>query len=136
MFALFGMVSLTFADKYELDNVAIDNAFNQATELSFDNMDLSSLNTLNINLNSDMAMMRGGSGKNWVVAAVLDFFLGGIGIHRMYLGSSNLMWFYYGITCCGIFGVVPLIDFIVLIIDGVDGNIGRYCGNSNYFMWM
>ena len=67
--------------------------------------------------------MRGSGGKNWVVAAVLDFFLGGIGIHRMYLGSSNLMWLYYGITCCGIFGVVPLIDFIVLIVDGVNNNI-------------
>lgn len=137
MFALFGMVGLSFADKYELDNNAIDNAFNQATILSLDNMDLSAFNglDLNLNLNSEMAAM-GSAGKNWGVAALLDFFLGGIGIHRMYLGSSNLMWLYYGITCCGIFGIVPLVDFIVIIVDGIDGNIGKYCNNSSYFMWL
>lgn len=138
MFALFGMVGLSFADKYELDNNAIDNAFNQATTLSLDNMDLSALNGLdiNLNLNSEIATMGGAGGKNWGVAALLDFFLGGIGIHRMYLGSSNLMWLYYGITCCGIFGIVPLVDFIVIIVDGIDGNIGKYCNNSSYFMWL
>lgn len=138
MFALFGMAGLSFADKYELDNNAIDNAFNQATTLSLDNMDLSALNGLdiNLNLNSEIATMRGAGGKNWGVAALLDFFLGGIGIHRMYLGSSNLMWLYYGITCCGIFGIVPLVDFIVIIVDGIDGNIGKYCNNSSYFMWL
>lgn len=137
MFALFGMVGLSFADKYELDNTAIDNAFNQATALSFDNMDLSAINglDLNLDLNSQLTMTAGG-GKNWGVAALLDFFLGGIGIHRMYLGSSNLMWLYYGITCCGIFGIVPLVDFIVIVVDGIDGNIGKYCGNSSYFMWL
>lgn len=76
MFALFGMVSLTFADKYELDNNAIDNAFNQAVELSFNNLDMSSLNTLNLDLglNSEMSMLRGSGGKNWVVAAVFGLF--------------------------------------------------------------
>ncbi len=138
MFALFGMVGLSFADKYELDNNAIDNAFNQATTLSLDNVDLSALNGLdmNLNLNSEIATMAGAGGKNWGVAALLDFFLGGIGIHRMYLGSSDLMWLYYGITCCGIFGIVPLVDFIVIIVDGIDNNIGKYCNNSSYFMWL
>ncbi|MBR1769611.1 MAG: TM2 domain-containing protein [Bacteroidales bacterium] len=137
--ALFGLVSLTYADKYELDNNAIDNAFSKATELSFNNMDLSSANLLDLNIgtNSDaMAMMSRGAGKSWVAAAAICFFLGEIGIHRMYLGSSPLMWLYYGVTCCGIFGIVPLIDFIVLIVDGVQNNIGKYCGNSSYFMWM
>lgn len=137
-FALFGWASLTFADKYELDNQAINEAFGLATELSLDNMDLSALNSLDLNPNcsTDMSLMAGTGGKNWGVAALLDFFLGGIGIHRMYLGSSDLMWLYYGITCCGIFGIVPLVDFIVIIAEGVSGDIGKYCNNSSYFMWM
>lgn len=142
MFALLGFVVVSSAneDKYGLDNVAIDNAFNQATEISLDNFDMSSLNLLDakmsLNSNAMSAMQGRGSNKNAFVAALIDVFLGWIGIHRMYLGSSDWMWAYYGITVCGIFGIVPLVDFIVLIVAGVQDNVGQFCNNSNYFMWM
>ncbi|MBQ9312034.1 MAG: TM2 domain-containing protein [Bacteroidales bacterium] len=136
--AMFGFCSLSFADKYSLDNDVINNAFASATEVSLDNLNLGDLNLtgMDMNLANSLSMASRGSDKHWAVAAVLDFFLGGIGIHRMYLGSSPMMWLWYGVTCCGIFGIVPVIDFVVLIVDGVQGDVGKYVGNSSYFMWM
>lgn len=73
------------------------------------------------------------SGKDAVVAIVLDFFLGGFGVHRFYLGTEVLTGIGYILTCGGIFGIVPLVDFVVLIINNDD--ISRYVNNPKFFMW-
>ncbi|GHN00886.1 hypothetical protein WSM22_23750 [Cytophagales bacterium WSM2-2] len=73
------------------------------------------------------------SSKNVWVAAVLCWFFGGIAVHRVYLGAKGAMIFYYIITGCGIFGLVPTIDFIVLLINNSD--ISKYVGSNKYFMW-
>ena len=67
------------------------------------------------------------------MALVLDFFLGGLGIHRFYLGTEVMTGIGYILTCGGIFGIVPLVDFIVLIIN-ID-NISKYVNNPKFFMW-
>lgn len=140
---VFVSFSLCFAskDKYVLDNDWTDNAFASATELNLNETDFSALDFTSLNsfagseLSSYMSK-RKGSNKNAFAAALIDFFLGGIGIHRMYLGSHPMMWFFYGVSCCGIFGLVPLVDFIVLIVAGVDHSLGQFCNNNRYFMWI
>jgi len=67
------------------------------------------------------------------VALVLDFFLGGFGVHRFYLGTATMTGIGYILTCGGIFGIVPLVDFIVLIINMDD--ISQYINNPKFFMW-
>jgi TM2 domain-containing membrane protein YozV len=74
-----------------------------------------------------------GKDKDAIVAIVLDFFLGGLGIHRFYLGTETLTGIGYILTCGGIFGIVPLIDFVVLIINNKD--IGAFVNNPKFFMW-
>jgi TM2 domain-containing membrane protein YozV len=74
-----------------------------------------------------------GSPKNAAVALVLDFFLGGFGVHRFYLGTEVMTGVGYILTCGGIFGIVPLVDFIVLIINIDD--ISKYVNNPKFFMW-
>ncbi len=74
-----------------------------------------------------------GSAKSAPVAIILDFFLGGLGIHRFYLGTEVLTGIGYILTFGGIFGIVPLVDFIVLIIN-MD-NISPYVNNPKFFMW-
>ncbi len=71
--------------------------------------------------------------KEFVPAILLNFFLGGLGIHRLYLGTETLTWVGYILTCGGIFGIVPLVDFIVLIIH--NDNISPYVDNPKFFMW-
>lgn len=71
--------------------------------------------------------------KEFVPAILLNFFLGGLGIHRLYLGTQTLTWVGYILTCGGIFGVVPLVDFIVLIMHNDD--LSPYIDNSKFFMW-
>lgn len=73
------------------------------------------------------------SSKDPIVAIVLDFFLGGFGIHRFYLGTEVLTGVGYILTCGGIFGIVPLVDFVVLIINYKD--ISPYINNPKFFMW-
>jgi TM2 domain-containing membrane protein YozV len=62
--------------------------------------------------------MNEGRGKNKLVAALLAFFLGAFGVHHFYLGSTMA-----GVVCiaatwltCGIGGILPLIEFIMLLI--------------------
>ena len=71
--------------------------------------------------------------KSAIVAILLDFFLGGLGIHRAYLGTKTFTWIGYILTCGGIFGIVPFIDFILLIVNFKD--ISDYEDNTKFFMW-
>lgn len=73
------------------------------------------------------------SAKSAPVALLLDFFLGGLGVHRFYLGTEVMTGIGYILTCGGFFGIMPLIDFIVIIIDIDD--ISKYVNNPKFFMW-
>lgn len=64
---------------------------------------------------------------NWG-AVVVCFFLGALGIHRVMMGGSALLILGYILTAGGIFGLLPLIDFIRLII-----NSDHYKDNSRFF---
>ena len=70
-----------------------------------------------------------------VVSFLLCTFLGGIGIHRHYMGTRPWMWAIYFVTVGGIFGIVPLVDWIMLLIGLVDDDISPYVGNTRFFMW-
>ncbi|MBK6949892.1 MAG: TM2 domain-containing protein [Saprospiraceae bacterium] len=64
-----------------------------------------------------------------LVAILLCFFLGGLGIHRVYLKSNPIIILWYFLTLGGFFGLIPLIDFIRLIMGQVD----HYEGNNSLF---
>jgi hypothetical protein len=55
-----------------------------------------------------------GGGKNQIVALLICFFLGYLGVHRFYLGYTGLGVLY--LFTFGIFGIGWLIDLILLII--------------------
>ncbi|HKJ78001.1 MAG TPA: TM2 domain-containing protein [Prolixibacteraceae bacterium] len=119
------------AGKYSVDEGAIDQLFTTATETS-----MISMNASNFSANPSVVsspLMANAKEKDAVVAIVLDFFLGGLGIHRFYLGTETLTGLAYPLTCGGIFGIVPLIDFVVLIINNED--ISPFIDNPKFFMW-
>ena len=70
-----------------------------------------------------------------IASFLLCTFLGGLGIHRHYMGTRPWMWAIYFFPVGGIFGVVPLIDWIFLLIGVVDDNISEFVGNTRFFMW-
>lgn len=119
------------ASEYSIDEKAIDQLFETATETSMISMSASNLSAVPSTVPSPL--MANAQEKDAVVAIVLDFFLGWAGIHRFYLGTNTLTGLAYPLTCGGIFGIVPLVDFVVLIID--NDNISPYIDNPKFFMW-
>ena len=70
-----------------------------------------------------------------VAAFLLCTFLGEFGVHRHYMGTRPWMWAIYVFTGFGIFGIVPFVDWVMLLIGLVDDNISQYVGNTRFFMW-
>jgi len=118
------------ASSYSVNENAIDQLFQNAIETSMISINATELSTASSSISSAVMASKD---KDAVTAIVLDFFLGGFGIHRFYLGTETLTGLGYILTCGGIFGIVPLVDFIVLIIDRDD--IGQYIDNPKFFMW-
>ena len=116
------------ASSYVANDNKIDALFTSAPEVvnaAFTNLNLSTNST---------APLAAAANKDAVVAILLDFFLGGFGVHRFYLGTEVMTGIGYILTCGGIFGIVPFVDFIVLIINMND--ISKYVNNPKFFMWM
>lgn len=118
------------ASSYSVNEQAIDQLFDSAVETSMVSVNAPDLSSV---MSNSTATLMPSKQKDAVVAIVLDFFLGGFGIHRFYLGTETLTGLGYILTCGGIFGIVPLVDFVVLIIDNKD--ISPYVNNPKFFMW-
>lgn len=117
------------ASSYSVNEQAVDQLFENAIETSMISMNATELSAVASNVSTTVMAQE----KDAIVAIALDFFLGGLGIHRFYLGTETLTGLAYIFTCGGIFGIVPLVDFIVLIIDNKD--ISAYINNPKFFMW-
>lgn len=116
---------------YSINNQSVDQLFSNAMEIHLTSFALASSNAFDM---ANYGYAFSSCDKNAIVAALLAFFLGGWAIHRYYLGTKPTMFFYYFCTCGGIFGVVPLVDFIMLLVDNKD--ISKYCKNEKFIMWM
>lgn len=120
-----------YAGNYRVDDAAIEAVFNNAIETVAS--DMPSVNDALSSNETLFADDKGKEEKTASVAILLNIFVGGLGIHRVYLGGSGVLVVGYILTCAGIFGVVPLIDLIVLIINNDD--ISKYVDNDKFFMW-
>lgn len=117
------------ASSYSIDMNSIDKMFSEAVETSMVSMNAGALNALPSNAPTTAVVKE----KSFVAAVLLDFFLGGFGVHRFYLGTKTMTGVGYILTCGGIFGIVPFVDLIVLIVDNDD--ISPYIDNPKFFMW-
>lgn len=70
-----------------------------------------------------------------LIAAILafPFPFGIVGLHRIYLGSSPFVPIVYIGSLGGVFGILPLIDFIAILTQP---NIEEYLDNDKVFMWI
>lgn len=62
--------------------------------------------------------------KNKTTAALLSFFLGGLGIDRFYLGYIGLG--VLKLLTGGVFGIMWLIDFIRILLGSLKPKDGEY----------
>ncbi|MBQ9417685.1 MAG: TM2 domain-containing protein [Bacteroidales bacterium] len=120
-------------ESYTIDDAAIEQVFAAAADATMSQAYIAGLVDLS-------APMQGAatatlSQANPIGAWLICWFLGGFGIHRHYMGTDRLMFLYYIITCGGIFGIVPLVDWVVLLIGVIDNDISKYVNNSRFFMW-
>jgi hypothetical protein len=107
------------AANYKVDNNAIDTLIENAEEVY--TLDVAAPAAANLPAVSQKEVKP-------VTALILNFF-------RHYMGTAPGMWALYTFTFGGIFGIVDLIDFIMLIIGTVDNNIAPYINNRKFFMW-
>ena len=120
--ALFAMVAVANAAEYSVDEAAIDALFTEAV------VEAPAMTPINVAI--------GDATTTNVVALVVDWIgLGFIGIHRLILGTNPLNCLWYFLTFGGIFGILPLVDGIMLIIDLVQGG-ARYLDNPAFIMWL
>lgn len=117
------------ASNYKVDDANLDAIFNKAVSSTMINLQDLSENLSEMNASFAPSV----SEKSPIVAIMLDFFIGGLGIHRFYLGTKPLTGIGYIITCGGFLGLMPLVDLIVLAVNYND--ISKYVDNPRFFMW-
>ncbi len=116
------------AANYKVDNDAIDNIIENATEVVVLDVAAPAAANLPAVANAEIS---------GVSAIILNFFLGWCGVHRHYMGTAPGMWALYLFTAGGIFGIVPLVDFVMLIVAVADkGDVSKYINNRKFFMWI
>jgi TM2 domain-containing membrane protein YozV len=111
----------------------------------FINEDLVSLDSITITLDEQILskkpnpiyrLIRQHKKKNKkIVAALLafPFPFGIVGLHRIYLGTAPYVPVAYIASLGGVFGILPFIDFCVLLMDK---DLERYNNNKQVFMWI
>ena len=71
-----------------------------------------------------------------IVSLVIDMTgLGLIGIHRLILGTEPINCLWYFLTFGGIFGIVPLVDWVMILIDLIEGE-ANWLDNPKFIMWV
>jgi TM2 domain-containing membrane protein YozV len=63
--------------------------------------------------------------KKRTTAILLCFFLGGLGVHRFYLGETG-KGILYILTGFGLLGIIPFIDFVIWLLGSNESFDSKY----------
>lgn len=123
-------------DSYTIDDNAIEQVFAQASEVSLESADLFALTPAPMQATEGNASSATLASANPWAAWAICWVVGYFGIHRHYMGTKPSMWAIYTFTCGGIFGVVTMVDWVVLLVGAIQDNISPYTNNDSFFMWL
>jgi len=130
--SIIALLTVTFtsvnAGNYQVDDNALDQIFATAQTISITDMGTATMPGV-----ADFSSPANAYDKDPLIAILLDIFVGPLGVHRFYLGTEPLTGIAYILTCGGIFGLVPLVDLIILAVNFDD--ISPYIDNPRFFMW-
>ncbi len=118
------------ASSYYLDNASVDLMFEKAEQV--DMFEMSSMSPLSTAATS--TSMLTANEKDPAIAFILAWFVGPLGIHRAYLGTSTGTIIGYILTLGGC-GIVAFVDWVVLLIGLINDDISKYVDNPSFFMW-
>ena len=119
--ALYAFVAVASASNYSVDESSIDALFTEAVA------EASASSSVSAGMDSQT--------KN-IVALVLDMVgLGFVGVHRLILGTQPINCLWYFLTFGGIFGIIPLVDWVMILIDLINGT-ASYLDNPAFIMWL
>ena len=76
------------------------------------------------------------STKDPILAWLISFPAGILGLHRVYLGTDVKTVLLYIATAGGFLGIVPMIDWILLLRGIQTGDISRFVNNRRFIMWL
>ena len=114
---------------YFLDHSAVDQLFAEAEEV--DPLAMHSMAPTVAATQNNVSIAQD---KEPAVAFLLAWFVGPLGIHRAYLGTSTGTIVGYILTLGGC-GIVAFVDWIVLLIGVINDDISQYVDNPSFFMW-
>lgn len=134
---LVGKSYATNTAEYFVDAQAIEQTLNAGEQLDMANIAEASSaleSMMGTTQNGNITKVMAGD-KTPVVAFILSWVVGWLGIHRAYLGTSGGVIVGYILTCGGL-GIVNLIDWIVLLMEVIEEKkFDSYVNNKKFFMW-
>ena len=118
---VFGFAAMNYANTYRLNEQAIENSFNAATEQtlsdSFNTGDFATLNLTGIS----------GDEPTKTGFLLRACFCGGFGLHRSYMGTKGMF-----IKYC--WNPIGFIDFVYVLFKG-DEAFNKFKGNNKWVVW-
>ncbi len=130
--AVFAIAFSASAASYKVNDSAIDTLIDNAEEVY--NADFMAPAAATA---AATASVTAGGSVNPVAALILNIFVGWCGIHRHYCGTAPWMWAAYLFTGGGIFGVLDVVDFIMLVIGLSDGSgASLFINNPKFIAWV
>lgn len=113
------------ANNYVANDAAIDALVENSVEMVMEAAPAAPANMIQLSNNQDP-----------LIATLLSWCTGWVGLHRYYLGTSVWMALPYALTGGG-FGIITLIDSVLLTIDLVQNNSinSQYINNPRILMW-
>ncbi len=131
----FACVTSSFAAnpsaEYFLDEQAVDALVMSSEEVQM--ADLVALNTLDANGVTGTAQLK--AGKDKTVFLLLNFFLGGIAIHRYYMGVDGVWYMFAAYACVPVAGIVAGCGDFLYVLFGTDSTHEEYTDNKKWFVW-
>jgi hypothetical protein len=117
--------------EYFLNESSVDALVASSEEVQM--ADLVAMNAVDANGLTGTAQLKAGQDKT--VFLLLNFFLGGIAIHRYYMGVDGAWYMFAGYACVPIAGAVAGCGDFFYVLFGTGSTHEEYADNKKWFVW-